>query len=195
MLQSTYERIRPSLQTGDIVLFRGEGIISSVIRWFCSLISHKYTKYSHIGTIVCDSDHILVFESTSIRGGVKGVRLTALSDVLANYDGRITIRRLHFNRTTELLHGLAQFISNNIGKPYERHLIELIEASTKLGFAHVDKSDFFCSELVAAVYQLWGLLGLSPDASKYSPEDFCYGGLVDSKLKKPAFLGAEILIK
>jgi hypothetical protein len=173
----TYEEIRPKLQTFDIVLFRGRGLASLIIRWVCSIFRLRFTKYSHIGLVVLDSERVLLFEAVP-----SGVHLVALSDAIAKYDGDVYIRQLVGKRTMKMLHDLYGFIQRTIGKPYEKHLIELMGAATPLHIGSADNTDFFCSELVTRIYQMAGLVSGIPLAKEYEPDDYRLGGSIDKEL-------------
>lgn len=48
-----YSEIRDKLDTGDKLLFRGKGLVSAVVLWFQSVCRGlKWSKYSHIGTVL-----------------------------------------------------------------------------------------------------------------------------------------------
>ena len=174
----TYAEIRDSLQTGDIVLMRGNALISKIIRWVCSLLRLRFTMYSHIGLVVREGKRILLFEAVP-----SGVHHVALSQAIKNYDGDVYIRQLKGNRTLKMLGDLRVFMHETQGLPYEKDLLELIGAATPFHLGSADYKDFFCSELVTRVYQLWGLLPYIPIAKEYCPDDFRLGGAVDLSLR------------
>jgi hypothetical protein len=198
----TYETIRPSLQTGDIVLFRGKGGISRWIRRWCSLLRGlKPTWASHVGMVIVEREYgrVMLLESTSIRGGIKGVRLVALGDMLADYKGDARVRHLKHELPLLAFDSKASsFARGVLGRPYERSLLELMRSA----WSHVrNKSatpeSLFCSELVAMAYQALGLLPVSPSANNYTPEDFRLGGVIDKMIRlspQAACLGEEIEI-
>ncbi len=202
-----YDEIRPELQSGDIVLFRGKGIVSTLILWFCSLFNKlKPTKYSHIGFVVVNCGRVMLCESTTFtyENSVltqKGVRLVPLSQVLILYPGEIYIRRLTgFIRTNSRYYrilDMENYIIKTIGKPYEKDLLELMgSAGAKDWQGANNNADFFCSELVAGLYKVWRLLPLDIAARSYSPDEFRQGGKVDNLIKYvKASLGNEIRIK
>lgn len=172
-----YSEIRKDLATGDIVLFRGKGLASLIIRWFCSLCRLKFTMYSHIGIVVRERTRILLFEAT-----LEGVYPVSLSAAIKNYGGRVYIRQLKGLRTLKMLGDLRVFMHETLGLPYEKDLLELIGAATPLHIGNADYADFFCSELVSRCYQLWGLLQYIPIAKEYCPDDYRLGGVVDRRL-------------
>ena len=203
-----YSTLRRELKTGDIVGFTGKGYLSGAIRVFCSVMTvfrwmfgkatwqQIRTAWSHVGVIVVDSGRVMLFESTSIRGGVKGVRLAAFSEVVESYKGKIAVRQLKANIDVMIV---DEFVVETLGKPYEMHLLELMGSAWDgwlTGHNKQDETYFFCSELVAALYQRLGLLPSEPPSNEYTPEDFRQGGKVDFTFQStPVSLGREIEVE
>ena len=105
----------------------------------------------------------------------KGVQLVALSDRVANYRGRIAVRRLSEPGLAASDHArLWQLRKDLRGRQYEADRLELIKAAYDgpLGMNEEDLSSLFCSELVAEAYQCLGLLGPSKPSNEYVPADF-----------------------
>lgn len=165
----TYEDLRPTLDTGDIVLFAGKGGISASIKWFTR------SRWSHVGMVVFlrEMELLAVWEATTLCNiadvltgvATKGVQLVPLSERLRRYPGEIAIRRL-----VELA-ALRQALR---GRPYERRVLDLVRAAYD-GWAGANAenlSSLFCSELVAEAYQTMGLLPPDPPSSEYTPHDW-----------------------
>ena len=196
-----YDNVRPKLQNGDICLFRGKGIMSRAILWFCSIFSRfKPITFSHIGFIVIDKDRVMLCESTTLRYKntadisytKRGVRLVPLSQLVIMYPGEICIRQLTCVRTDKMLLDLGLFVAHNLNKPYEQHLTELMgSAMNNNWYKGNDDDSLFCSELVAGLYKQWGLLPANVPADHYSPEDFTDNGVVDNAMFT-AGSGAEL---
>lgn len=148
-----------------------------IIRWVCSLFRLRFTKYSHLGLVVLDSERVMLFEAVP-----SGVHLVALSDAIAKYDGDVFIRQLVGNRTMKMYTDLHEFIQQQIGKPYEKHLIELMGAATPLHIGSADYRDWFCSELVTKAYQVCELIFGFPLAKEYEPDDYRLGCQIDKEL-------------
>lgn len=169
----TYADIRPTLKTGDIILFSGKGGISSLIKRFSN------SKWSHVGMVVRFMDMVLLWESTSLSKlkdvqtgkSTQGVQLVGLSERLAIYDGDFALRRLSENLSGAQLHALSKFRSEVAGRPYEKDYIELL--NSVLIFENTeDLSSIFCSELLAEAYQRMGLLTEDKPSNEYTPKDF-----------------------
>lgn len=174
----TYSELRKVLDTGDLILFSGKGVVSYIVRWFCG------SKWSHIGMVVrvSDGDMILLFESTTLSktkdllsGKLRrGVQLVSLSERLASYDGEVGVVFLTAARTQEMLKSLNDFRAEMRDKPYEKHFLSLVKSAYDgcLGDNKEDLASVFCSELVAEAYQRMGILSNSIPSSEYTPADF-----------------------
>jgi len=172
-----YPEYRKKAQTGDIVLMRGRSFASIIIRWFCSLCRLKFAMYSHIGLVVREGNRVLLFEAVPPK-----VHHVALSEAIKNYDGDVYIRQLRGQRTLKMLGDLRMFMHEQLGVPYEKDLLEFMGAATPLHIGRADNSDWFCSELVAKVYQMWQIIRGIPLAKEYCPDDGRLGGAIDKQL-------------
>lgn len=162
-----YEAIRHSLNTGDIVLFGGRGILSWLIK--------RGTKsdYSHIGVVVRaeDQDMLLVLESTTLSGK-KGVQVNLLSERIQGYKGCIALRTLSRPISQSMSDSLRTFRAEIKGRPYEKSVWNLLGSIFNRVKGREDLSSLFCSELAAEAYQRMGLLTEDRPSDKYTPADF-----------------------
>ena len=197
----TYTELRPSLKSGDGVMFIGTGIVSNAIGFFQMLtfalhpsnwkkgfIKKLLTKrFTHIGTVVVSKGRVMIFESTKLFNGKDGVQLNAFSERVQSYKGRIAIRHLECKRDIHFYNVLHRFIVNTLDIKYEKDVVELIGAISILAHAlsghQEDLSTIFCSELKSALFKLWHFLAESIPSNKYSPEDYNEGGEVDIQLR------------
>jgi len=196
MQKMTYEQIRPILRTGDIVLFAGTGIISTLIKWFCRLFGKDHKgKWTHIGMIITDGGRVLLFEST-ILDGKNGVQLNAFGKRLADYKkATVAIRWLYCegdtercgNKNPQFLMDVYRFVYEMLGRPYEKNLVEMMGATAEI--IHVFDGhkqglrSLFCSELIC---EFWRRVGFLPEwvpSNEFSPQDFELGGKVDKRFK------------
>ncbi len=173
-----YKEIRPKLETGDIVLFSGEGIVSNFIKVFTA------SPYSHVGMVVKipEWDMVLLWESTTlskikdVRSGTvkQGVQLVPLSERVKAYKGTIGVRFLSVERTYEMRKALAKLRKEVAGRPYEEDKLELFKSAYDFfgGKNEEELSSLFCSEMVAEGYQRMGFLEEPPKglpSNEYTP--------------------------
>lgn len=199
---ASYTEIRDDLQTGDIILFSGNGIFSAGIK------RYTHSDWSHVGMVLRLEEWkmVLLWESTvrgikDIKSGsVKnGVQLVALSERLAGYNGEFAVRHLAVERTQAMNQSLMDCRDKLKNKLYEQNMLELIKAAYDgpYGENTEDLSSLFCSELVAEAYQAMGLLKEPAQNGKasneYTPHDFSSNG-PDLGLLLNASLKAEIPI-
>lgn len=180
---ASYDSVRDSLKTGDLVIFSGKSAVSNFIKLFSG------GKWSHVGMVLRlkeFADAVLLWESTTLnnvadietQAATKGVQLVPMSQRVASYDGEIAVRRLNKAVTAKMQRALAERRKALSRKPYEAGEIELLKAAYD-GIAGQssgeDLSSLFCSELVAEAYQAMGLLPEYPKglpSNEYTPLDF-----------------------
>jgi predicted NAD/FAD-binding protein len=201
---ATYDDVRDNLDTGDIVLFSGKGLISMGLK------IGALCTWSHVAMVVRvrEPDVALLYQATPVckakdfMDGVlkNGVQINVMSEAVKGYNGKVAVRHLSVARTPDMLTGLSQFRQEVKDRPYEDHIIQMVKAvwDGPLGHVEEDLSSLFCSELVGEAYQRMGLL---PDnecggrpCTEYTPKDFSTegGGL---ELLLGASLGEEIVIR
>ena len=194
-----YRTLRAKLRTGDIVLFSGRGVLSWIIRLLC------LARTSHVGMVVCDRmfDRVLLLES-DLNERKSGVQMNNLGERIAGYNGHVCIRRLKPVLTPLQCVEVRRFIVTHRNTSYEQGIggfLEILAASKVIGWLWRNKpntNEFFCSELVATIYQRLGLLPKGKPANEYTPSDFELGGNVDKALAllpQPTWLGEEIWVK
>lgn len=181
-----YRNLRKTLKTGDIILFRGRGLISTLILWFCTLCGRKKARYSHIGIVVVDGGRVMLFESTTLHGK-NGVQLNPLSEILQVYKGRVFLRRLICERDKQFYEIINNTVSELLYIPYEENIVELMSAASVIASFFVghksDLSSIFCSELVSEILKRLGFLPSLLPPNKYSPDEYALYGEVDKKLR------------
>lgn len=183
-----YEDIRTDIQTGDLLIFDGDGLVSNVIKW-----STKSSS-SHIGVAYRDiaTDIVYIFESTTlirgVKGSVKGVNMIPLSTRLKAYNRPITWRKLNCPRTPEFHDTFKEFRAKHRNKLYEQNILELALSAVDPKMINVldklhnkdDDSTLFCSELVALLYKAWGFLPKDLQANEITPADCDDYGIINT---------------
>lgn len=180
-----YQDIRDQMDTFDILLFSGEGLISKVIQLASG------SKWSHVAIVLRlnSFDELYCYQSTTLSdvpdlttgARVKGVQLVPLSQQLATYKGEVAWRCIYGNRAPNILMKMAAFRREFAGRPYEQNQLELIRAALDtftLKENQPDLSSVFCSELIAELFRRVGILqtvvhdGHIKPANEFTPGDF-----------------------
>ena len=176
-----YKYVREKLHTGDIVLFSGRGMFSTMIRLFTR------SQWSHVGMVVRFREHnrLMIYESTTMNkmSKIRGVQLSGLYDRIRTYNGIVKIGRLMYADTVAGLNLeikvrlspiLSEYMAEHKNKPYEKSLMQLFKAAYDGWFGEntADMSSVFCSELICGIYQRWGLVSEKRAANEMTPADF-----------------------
>jgi len=197
----TRERQRGGLETGDLVLFSGRGLISAVLK------HASQSRWSHVGLVLrgAERNPALLWESTALtrtpgleRGRPRrGVQLVPLGRRVRDYRGIVVLRRLLVRRSPAMDRALRRLRGELQDRPYEHDMVQLLRAAYEGpgGQNHQDLRYLFCSELVAEAYQAMGLLPPWPPSSEYTPRDFSSEASASLPLLRGARLAPELLLK
>ena len=191
-----YEEIRPTLKTGDIILFSSHlSLFGRVIRIFTR------SQWTHVGVVIRFNDPFDVVTLWEADQGVGCVYLTNLGSRVKQFRGDITVRHL---KGIELSDSDIAALYNIREKfkylKYERlPFIQLLRSALDYGWGFFGKnqvrdlSELFCSELVAETLQQLGLLSKELPSNEYVPGDFSEKN-TNFKLLR-GYYGPEIAIK
>ena len=166
------------MQTGDILLFKGNGLFSSLI------MAAPGADYSHVGLYVNHPVHgSCVFESTSlgtlpdmITGeSICGVQMVPFDERIASYDGEVFHRPIYGDRGDDVLTSFMGFIDKHHGAPYEEDTLQLIRAELDIFPWQKNKPDassLFCSETSVMCLRECGII-IDDDmpANEFTPTD------------------------
>jgi hypothetical protein len=154
------------LQTGDILLCRGNGWISHLLEYVGK------SKYSHVGmllynpTYLCETltDGWYVWDASysytpEAEAHTKrfGVQIHSLRDIMALYPNQLYVRRCKAPRDDEFEKKLADIHKEVHAKPYDVHITDWIAAklnmdnpfSVSILWKHTDR--FWCSALLCYI--------------------------------------------
>jgi len=184
-------------QTGDVILFRTIGILSSGLRVITTC------EYDHVAMVIVlpsNWSNVDTWNQTSrarsaylLEATADGVDAHRLKPRLKQWhlcDAQIVFRGLNYNRDEEYEKQAFEFAKSATGKNYGFRFTEIVRRKS---FDELeDRSAFFCSELVAAFYKKVGLLPLNKSANAYYPSSFTGGR--GPELLKGAKWGEETLL-
>lgn len=163
--------IRDDLKTGDIVLFSGKGLFSTIIK------AVTLSKWSHVGMIIREpiSDMVLIIESTTLNKGKRGVQISSYSERVKNYKGVVGVRQLlGFKADEETLKRISRCRRKLQNKDYEESYWELLLAVVDLGIFENKENlnTIFCSELVTEFYQAMGIIPNDTPSNEFTPANY-----------------------
>ena len=170
------------LETGDIILFSGEGARSSLIK------RSTRCPWSHVGMAIRleGLDDLHLYESTSVgclpdfHSGklISGVQTVPLQERIRTYPGAVSARKLEERPSVEMLEALEIMHRQFRGRGYEVNDLELLKAAYDgpFGMNKRNSASIFCSELVAFAYQTMGYISRTLPANEYTPRDFSEAG-------------------
>jgi hypothetical protein len=157
-----------NLETGDLLLFRGNTWISKMLEYFGK------SKYSHVGMIIKSTnldlnldpnETYILHSSFGSKPDVEdnkikyGVQIEKLTDVLQKYSNHsIYCRMIKAERDENFYEKLKEIHKEVHRKPYDLHMKDWIKALLNLEnpipinslYQHTD--EFWCSALLSFIY-------------------------------------------
>jgi len=172
-----YKNHRNKIRDCDIIMYRGEGISSSLINWATG------SSYTHAGITVWWNERLMIMEAAST-----GVVISPLSRNLEKYKGRADWYSCNLEITEEKRKEMTVFAQAELGKEYA--MFEAILFGLYLKFKkNLDVSDIlekkkklFCSQYVAQIYNSTGHdLKKNRNDMFMSPDDIASSPLLKMK--------------
>lgn len=159
--ERAYQEIRDQVDSGDLLCFRGRGLISATIRRLTR------SRYSHVGLLFVMEGRRYCIEAVET-----GVRLVLVSELVKRYEGGIDCYRL-VNASPQQRAGAVGFAFQQLGKLYDKasfwpFLLYLLTGKRRR--THCD-GQWFCSEMVAEAYRRQGLRFTRASARYTAPSD------------------------
>jgi len=173
MNHTTYQAIRHTLRTGDLIAFGGQTFVSATIKTITkSNVSHV-GMVLRVNTEMASVPIIMIVESTSVGAGFSGVRISRLSTRVASYDGDLWILPID---SPINIPGTETFLVSMLGIPYDYK--QAIGSAVDFSFRpdqQEDLSKLFCSELCNEAYKRYLLNSneIPANSSEQTPIDVC----------------------
>ncbi len=178
-----YDRVRPRIESGDLLLCSGTGTFSRMIK------AATESVWSHVGFVIRLDvfDRIMVLESVEPLG----VRTVPLRKYLVDYDnrgnpypGRMVVarhRRLSGVMTSAAMRMFGKFAVDLFGYPYDKD--EILRIAGRIMVSHLPFSgsdrkalrrdrEYICSEYVWECYRKLGITIEHDRKGFISPADF-----------------------
>lgn len=176
----TYQDLRLQIKTGDLLLFRGDRLLSDAIERLSD------SPYSHIAILAWWNDRVVAFQAD-----LRGVEVLPASTMVCKYRGKVDwwalkpeLRDNKVFAERDLFNAALTLLGIKYGY---LHLLEL-GARILLGRtlsptdAHATPDSLFCSQFVSRCFRAAGL-DVNPDANDLStsPADFATSGFFDPR--------------
>ena len=176
-----------NLDTGDLILFSSNN--TGIFALFDRLIKlFTNSDYNHIGMVLKDPVYIdsklkgyYLYESSwegtpdPADGKIKlGVQITPLEEAFKNNPGNAYLRKISAKTNTFSPENVLDIYRKTNAKPYDLNPVDWIEAFFRIDptFKFGKSDRFFCSALIAYIYQQLGILQENTDWSIIRPSDF-----------------------
>jgi Permuted papain-like amidase enzyme, YaeF/YiiX, C92 family len=172
----SYSAARESFVEGDLLCFRGRGLVSATIR----LLTRS--AYSHVGLVHLFEGRVYCLEAVA-----SGVRLCLMSELVKRYAGGIDYFEV-LDVSPEQRRGAVGFGFQQLGKPFDyrglaRFFLRLV---FRLRLRTRPDERFFCAELVAQAYANQHVRLASAPLSYTSPSGLIAGGRVHFRARVKA---------
>jgi len=153
-----YGVVRHEFAEGDLLCFRGRGVVSGAIR----LLTRS--PYSHVGLVHLFEAHVFSLEAVG-----SGVRLSRMSEVMKRYDGGIDYFAVVASEVQR--RGAVGFGFQQLGKRFDFVGLLRFFVFVVAGVRPRPRIDtrWFCAELVAEAYRRQGLRLVSDPSCYASP--------------------------
>ena len=183
------------MQTGDILLFHGEGWwFSRAVEWLTG------SRFSHVSMILRNPTYIhpsltglFMIESgeekfpDAVRHRViKGVQIVDLEKVIENYQGSVYHRALDISAIEEIR--IKKIFAKLWEKiefcPYDQNPWDFFKVLFDLDIGNnYRENSYFCSALIASLYERFGFFKEPIPWDLVQPKDFDEGLKIDQILK------------
>jgi uncharacterized protein YycO len=147
-----YDQIRAAIKDGDILLYKGSGFFSDLIKRFTK------SEYSHAGVVSWWHNRLMVLEAVG-----RGVVATPISENISKYHGEVIwcVYRVGIPYDTRI--SMLYWAQLQLGKEYSEW--KLVKFGLKILFKRkLDQDDrwrksnkLFCSQYVSQMYNVGGL--------------------------------------
>jgi len=145
-MKSTYSRHREGINSGDVILWKGTGLISRLIRFFGG--------YSHASLVLrLDEFKGLTDRRFILEANATGIELRILSWRVQKYSGEAWWLPLkeEYCGTREKI---VTWALDQVGTPYDFHSL----FKNIFGRVSADCTRYFCSEYIFLAYRTAGLV-------------------------------------
>ncbi len=159
-----YQKVRKTIATGDVMLFKGKGPLSWIIR------KGTGSDYSHCAIASWENERLMIYHAV-----FKGVKHVSASEAVEKYDGQVDWWSVRRDYTSGLDRAaIVEEARQHVGKPFATwnlvKLVGLMLIGRYKGTPDPDKAPeaMFCSWYVSRCYRIGGPLDLVEGAEDAS---------------------------
>jgi hypothetical protein len=183
--RKTYQDLREQIRTGDLLLFRGNRLLSDAIERLSD------SPYSHVAILARWQNRVVAFQADT-----RGVEVLPASKMVCRYEGKVDWWSLkHYLRESGVFKpdDLLDAALTLLGIKYGYLRLAALGLRILLGRtlnpkdAHSTPDSLFCSEFVSRCFRAAsrGALDVNPKANdeSTSPSDFATSGFFESRFQ------------
>jgi len=180
-----YAQARAQIKNGDVFMYKGKGLVSSIIRWVYR------SPYSHVALAAWWNQQLMVMEAKG-----QGVIVNSTSRSIRHYRGDVEWFSCKKEISEDDRLRMVIFAQEELGKSYGRWKAILL--GIKILFEHnLEKRDrlkrekkIFCSEYVAQIYNSIGLDLRKGRSDRFTkPSDIANSPLLEKRAQLKRYRG------
>lgn len=180
--QESLSTILPRVKTGDLLLVSYRNVSGYVVKIFTQSI------WTHVGLVYREGRDIYVLECGYYHPGLKDIIKNPILQwlQLSESSPMVWIPLEGGEVSNQDLNQQLEKIGHGI---FPKHLYKWLPAVIRVPYRPKTDRVFFCSELIAYLFQELGIMKKEYRPSSYSPKDFMSRKIT---LEKPYFLGEPV---
>ena len=184
---------------GDVVLFQCNSRHHSLVRAVC------YSPFDHVGVVAINDQGDKVLLESCVIGCVAFDLEARVRQYLRHMAHAVAWRKLVVPTSTRdplqtaLTQACARFVEEVDGKPYDYSVMKIFftmrKSASDASEGDASERAYYCSEIVAALYQRCGLLSKACNAASFWPGDLADGGVCERWLAEGVKLEPMVLLE
>jgi hypothetical protein len=181
--QKTYQELREQIRTGDLLLFRGNRLLSGAIERLSD------SPYSHVAILARWGSRVVAFQADT-----RGVEVLPASKMVCRYEGKVDwwslrheLRERGVFKEDDFLNAALTMLGIKYGywRLIELGIRILLGRTLNPKDAHATPDSLFCSEFVSRCFRAASndVLDVNPTANdaSTSPSNFATSGFFESR--------------
>ena len=185
---ASLDGVLAQVQIGDVILFKCNFTHTAVLRALTSW------RYDHVAVVVDGGDgQMCLLEACQLGVVVLPLR-RRVYEYKKHYADTIVWRRLLAERTDACKAASRAFVQKVNGMKYCYDARKIL-FTPRIGKGESDEGSYFCTELVAGLWQACGLLDSGCKPASFWPPDYAEGGQIERWLAESCALAPEVVLE